>query len=119
MADQEEYEETELQLLTTLMDQSQALSLRRLLDEQHIPSVVLGGHNVNIVGCQPYQFYIDEDYFDAAKDVIDSYSSPTLVTGEIEGELGRLRSELNRIDANSAANAQVAMLCVASLEKLA
>ena len=62
MADQEEYEETELQLLTTLMDQSQALSLRRLLDEQHIPSVVLGGHNVNIVGCQPYQFYIDEDY---------------------------------------------------------
>ena len=104
---EEEYEETALQLLITLMDQPEALSLRRLLDTEHIPTVVIGGHAAAITGCQPYQFYVDEDYFDTAKDVIDSFSQPILITGEIEGQLARLKTELNRLEANPKAKSHV------------
>jgi hypothetical protein len=114
---EEEYEETALQLLITLMDQPQALSLRHLLDDQNIPTVVKGGHAAAINGCQPYQFYVDEDYFDPAKEVIDSYSQPTLLTGEIEGELSRLSKELNRLEANAQAKPHVEPLR-ASITKL-
>lgn len=114
---EEEYEETELQLLITLMDQAQAFSLRRLLDEQHIPSVVLGGHSVSITGCQPYQFFIDEDYFDSAQEVIESYSSPSLVTGEIEGDLLRLQNELKRFEGDGHVDSQLAAVR-ASMQKL-
>ena len=116
-SNEEEYEETALQLLITLMDQPQALSLRRLLDEQHIPTIVLGGHAAAISGCMPYQFYVDEDYFDAAKEVIDSYSQPTLLTGEIEGELSRLNKELNRLESNAQAKPHLEPLR-ASITKL-
>jgi hypothetical protein len=40
---------------------------------------------------------VDEDYLEAAQETLASFRSPSLVTGQIEGNLGRLRDELGRI----------------------
>jgi len=95
-ADDAEYEAT-LLLLTTLNDEPQAVYVRRLLDDAGIPSIMVGGHAPNIGQCEPYRLLVDEDYFEAAQETIESFNSPSLVTGQIEGNLARLESELNRL----------------------
>jgi hypothetical protein len=90
------FAESALQLLSTFSDESQAAFMRRLLDEAGVPSVLQGGHAQNVAGCEPYRLLVDEDYFEAAQETIASFNSPSLITGQIEGNLGRLREELDR-----------------------
>ena len=87
----------ELRLLSSFDDQTQAAFIRHLLDEAGVPSIVQGGHSTNVKGCEPYRVLVDEDYFEAAQETIESYRAPSLVTGQIEGNLGRLRDELRQI----------------------
>lgn len=87
----------ELRLLSSHDDQGQAAFIRHLLDQAGVPSVVQGGHSQNVKGCEPYRVLVDEDYFDAAQETVESYRSPSLVTGQIEGNLGRLQDELRQI----------------------
>jgi hypothetical protein len=99
----EPYEEDDasegvLQLLVTLTSASQATYVRRLLDDAGVPSVMLGGHGDDIRGGEPYRLFVDEDYFEAAQETIESFRSPTLVTGQIEGDLTRLQQELSRME---------------------
>lgn len=86
-----------LHLLGTMTEDAQAILLRRLLDEAEIPSILQGGHGLQIGQCVPFRILIDEDYFEAARETIAAYQSPALLTGQIEGDLGRLSSELNRL----------------------
>lgn len=88
----------ELRLLSSFDDQGQAAFVRHLLDEAGVPSVVQGGHSQNVKGCESYRVLVDEDYFEAAQETIESYRAPSLVTGQIEGNLGRLREELGQIE---------------------
>ncbi len=97
------YEEAEtsesvLQQLVTLTSGSQATYVRRLLDDAGVPSVMLGGHSDDIRSGDPYRIFVDEDYFEAAQETIESFRSPTLVTGQIEGDLTRLQQELGRME---------------------
>ena len=92
----EESSDETLHLLGTMDDDAQALVTRRLLDEAGIPSVVQGGH-ASIGHCAPYRIYVDEDYLDAARETLADYQAPSLVTGQIEGNLTRLSRELSRI----------------------
>jgi hypothetical protein len=87
-----------LRLLSTLTDESQLAYMRRLLDDAGVPSVVQGGHAQNVEGCAPYRLLVDEDYLDAARETIASYQSPSLVTGQIEGNLSRLQGELGQLE---------------------
>lgn len=87
----------ELRLLSSFDDQAQAAFVRHLLDEAGVPSVVQGGHSQNVKGCEPYRVLVDEDYFEAAQETIESYRAPSLVTGQIEGNLSRLQEELRQI----------------------
>jgi hypothetical protein len=88
----------ELRLLSSFDDEGQAAFIRHLLDEAGVPSVGRGGHAQNVKGCEPYHVLVDEDYFEAAQETIESYRAPSLVTGQIEGNLSRLREELKRIE---------------------
>ncbi len=92
-----ELEGDTLHLLSSFPDEAQAAFVRRLLDEAGIPSVVQGGHSTNTAHCEPFRVLVDEDYFEAAQETIESYRAPSLVTGQIEGNLTRLRDELGRI----------------------
>jgi hypothetical protein len=100
----DEYEEADdasegvLQLLVTLTSSSQATYVRRLLDDAGVPSVMHGGHGDDIRSGEPYRIFVDEDYFEAAQETIESFRSPTLVTGQIEGDLTRLQQELSRLE---------------------
>lgn len=93
----EETSEETLHLLGTLEDDAQAMLIRRLLDEAGIPSVVQGGHGAQIGHCLPFRVFVDEDYLDAARETINAYHAPGLITGQIEGDLARLSNELARI----------------------
>ncbi len=53
-------------------------------------------HRRSVTAC-PWQVLVDEDYVDAAKETVASYQSPTLITGQIEGELQRLSTDLTRL----------------------
>ena len=90
--------ESVLQQLVTLTSASQATYVRRLLDDAGVPSVMLGGHGDDIRSGEPYRIFVDEDYFEAAQETIESFRSPTLVTGQIEGDLTRLQQELSRLE---------------------
>ncbi|HEX4946457.1 MAG TPA: DUF2007 domain-containing protein [Blastocatellia bacterium] len=90
--------ENALQLLVTLTSASQATYVRHLLDEAEVPSVLRGGHGDDIRSGEPYRIYVDEDYIEAAQETIESFRSPTLVTGQIEGDLMRLQQEMNRLE---------------------
>lgn len=84
----------ELKLLTGTTSSSQASIVRRLLDEAGIPSIVQGGHGDEIGSGEPYQIFVDENWYDDARASIEAYMSPGLVTGQIEGDLQRLEKEL-------------------------
>jgi hypothetical protein len=88
---EEEESEGELQLLVTLTSTSQA-------SFAGVPSVLQGGQGDEVRSGEPYRIYVDEDYFEAAQETIESFRSPTLVTGQIEGDLTRLQQELKRLD---------------------
>ena len=90
--------ESVLQQLVTLTSASQATYVRRLLDDAGVPSVMLGGHGDDIRSGEPYRIFVDEDYFEAAQETIESFRSPTLVTGQIEGDLTRLQQEVSRLE---------------------
>ena len=90
--------ESVLQQLVTLTSASQATYVRRLLDDAGVPSVMLGGHSDDIRSGEPYRIFVDEDYFEAGQETIESFRSPTLVTGQIEGDLTRLQQELSRLE---------------------
>lgn len=87
-----------LQLLVTLTSASQATYVRRLLDDAGVPSVLHGGHGDDIRRGEPYRIFVDEDYIEAAQETIESFRSPSLVTGQIEGDLTRLQEELGRLE---------------------
>jgi capsule polysaccharide export protein KpsE/RkpR len=42
--------------------------------------------------------FVPNDYLEQAQEVLASYHSPSLVVGEIEGQLTRLESELQQIE---------------------
>ena len=96
--EEEETSEAVLQQLVTLTSASQATYVRRLLDDAGVPSVMLGGHGDDIRSGDPYRIFVDEDYFEAGQETIESFRSPTLVTGQIEGDLTRLQQELSRLE---------------------
>ena len=96
--EEEETSEAVLQQLVTLTSASQASYVRRLLDDAGVPSVLHGGHGDDIRSGEPYRIFVDEDYFEAAQETIESFRSPTLVTGQIEGDLTRLQQELSRLE---------------------
>jgi hypothetical protein len=116
-ADDEPGEDT-LRLLATFEDDTQAVFVRRLLDDAGIPSVVLGGHGANVRSCEPYRVLVDEDYFEAAEEAVESVRSPSLVTGQIEGYLARLTSELSRVERDHDYARPQVHAVRASLEKL-
>ena len=93
----EQVEEETLNLLATFNDDAQAILIRHLLDGAGIPSIVQGGHGPQIGHCVPYRVLVDEDYLEAAQEAIAAYQSPTLLTGQVEGDLVRLSTELNRL----------------------
>jgi hypothetical protein len=68
-----------------------------LLDGAGIPTIVQGGHGPHVGHCVPYRVFVDEDYVEAAQETIAAYQSPSLITGQVEGDLARLSTELNRL----------------------
>ena len=115
---EEDDSESELQLLLTLTSGSQATFVRQLLDTAGVPSVLHGGHGDEIRSGEPYRLYVDEDYLDAAQETIESFRSPTLVTGQIEGDLARLQLELKRLESESTHLRPQLHTVRASMEKL-
>jgi hypothetical protein len=97
--DTADFEGDSLRLLSSFDNDAQAAFTRRLLDEAGVPSVIQGGHTADVKACEPYRILVDEDYFEAAQETIESFRSPSLVTGQIEGNLSRLRDELDNIAA--------------------
>ena len=93
----EEVDEETLHLLGTFNDDAQAILMRHLLDGAGIPSIVQGGHGPRVGHCVPYRVLVDEDYVEAAQETIAAYQSPSLITGQVEGDLARLSTELNRL----------------------
>ena len=93
----EETGEETLRLLGTFNEDAQAIMVRHLLDGAGIPSIVQGGHGPQIGHCLPFRVFVDEDYVEAAQEAIATYQSPSLLTGQIEGDLARLSTELNRL----------------------
>ena len=88
----------EIKLLLSISSTSQASFVRRLLDESGIPSVIQGGHGDEIRTGEPYRIYVDEAWYDAGREAIESFSAPGLVTGQIEGDLARLEKELGPLE---------------------
>jgi hypothetical protein len=107
-----------LQLLVTLTSASQATYVRRLLDDADVPSIMKGGHGDDIRSGEPYRIFVDEDYIEAAQETIESFRSPTLVTGQIEGDLMRLQPELSRLEKENDRLRPQLHAVRASLEKL-
>ena len=93
----EEVSEETLHLLGTFNEDAQAILIRHLLDGAGIPSIVQGGHGPQVSHCVPYRVFVDEDYVEAAQETIAAYQSPSLMTGQVEGDLARLSTELNRL----------------------
>jgi len=121
--DEESGAETEfaaggLHLLSSFANESQMAHARRLLDGAGVPSVVQEGYDRNVEGGEPYQIYVDEDYLEEAQAVLASYYSPSLITGEIEGNLDRLQSELRRIEREQKNLAPHLQTVVKSVERL-
>lgn len=96
-ADAADSDEEVLHSLGAFTDEAQAVLIRRLLDEAAIPSVVQGGHAPQIGQCTPWRIFVDEDYLDAARETLASFQAPTLLTGQIEGALGRFENELGQL----------------------
>ena len=96
-AEAEDDAEDTIKPLGVFGDDAQAMLIRRLLDEADIPSVVHGGHAQQIGQCTPWRIFVDEDYFDSAKETLASYQAPTLLTGQIEGVLGQFENELGQL----------------------
>lgn len=115
---EQEVGEDTLRLLGTFEEDAQAVYVRRLLDDAGIPSVVVGGHGATIRSCEPYRVFVDEDYFEAAQETIESFRSPSLVTGQIEGNLSRLERELQRLEREHDYARPQVQAVRASLEKL-
>jgi hypothetical protein len=93
----EEVDEETLHLLGTFNEDAQAILIRHLLDGAGIPTIVQGGHGPQVGHCVPYRVFVDEDYVEAAQETIAAYQSPSLITGQVEGDLARLSTELNRL----------------------
>jgi len=93
----EEVSEEALHLLGTFNEDAQAILIRHLLDGAGIPTIVQGGHGPQVGHCVPYRVFVDEDYVEAAQEAIAAYQSPSLITGQVEGDLARLSTELNRL----------------------
>lgn len=115
---EEDDSDSELQLLLTLRSNSQTAFVRRLLDDAGVPSVLHGGHGDEVRSGEAYRIYVDEDYFEAAQETIESFRSPTLVTGQIEGDLLRLKQELPRLERENEHVRPQLHAVRASLEKL-
>ncbi|MBL8203545.1 MAG: hypothetical protein JNM09_04890 [Blastocatellia bacterium] len=111
-------DESSLVLITSVREQSQALFLRRLLDEAGVPSVMAGGHGDRVGTGEAYRIYVDEDWTEGAQETIDAFKSSSLVTGQIEGELARLRQELDRVEQESRSTSEPLQAVRTSLEKL-
>jgi hypothetical protein len=94
----DDHEEDTLKLLANFNDEGEIALARRLLDEGGVPSVVHGGHAQNVGACAAFQLFVDEDYVDSARETLAAYQSPSLVTGQIEGQLVRLQQELTQIE---------------------
>ena len=92
----EESSEETLHLLGTFDDDASAIVMRKLLDDAAIPSIVQGGHGT-IGHCVPFRVYVDEDYLEAARETLSEHQAPSLITGQIEGNLTRLSRELSRL----------------------
>ncbi len=92
------HDEDALKLLASFNDEGEIALARRLLDEGGVPSVVHGGHAQNVEACAAFQLFVDEDYVDAARETLATYQSPSLVTGQIEGQLVRLQQELIQVE---------------------
>jgi hypothetical protein len=110
--------EDTLRLLGTYEEDAAAHFVRRLLDDAGIPSVLVGGHGASVRACEPYRVLVDEDYVEAAEETIESFRSPSLVTGQIEGNLTRLAAELSRIERDHEYARPQAVAVRASVEKL-
>jgi hypothetical protein len=93
-----DHDEDDLKLLASFNDEGEIVLARRLLDEGGVPSVVHGGHAQNVGACNAFQLFVDEDYVDAARETLAAYQSPSLVTGQIEGQLVRLQQELIQVE---------------------
>lgn len=113
-----EFEAGGLHLLASLADESQVAYARHLLDGAGVPSVVQGGHARDTGSCEPYRLYVHEDDWEEAQTVLASYDSPSLVTGEIEGNLDRLQSNLQRIEREQKNLAPHLRTVVNSIERL-
>lgn len=110
--------DSELQLLLTLKSSSQTAFVRRLLDDAGVPSVLHGGHGDEVRSGDAYRLYVDEDYFEAAQETIESFRAPSLVTGQIEGDLQRLAQELQRLERENSTARPHLHTVRASMEKL-
>jgi hypothetical protein len=113
-----EFERGGLHLLSSFADEPQLAYARRLLDAAGVPSVIQGGHARNVEGCGPYRLYVAEADLEQAQAVLASYDSPSLVTGEIEGNLDRLQSSLRRIEREQKHLAPQLQTVVKSIERL-
>ena len=113
-----EIDESALRLLSHFNEEAQAALVRRLLDEAGVPSVLQGGHAQSVGGCEPYRLLVDEDYIDAAQETVEAARSPSLVTGQIEGILGRLQDGLRQVGRERSRLAPQVQAVEASLERL-
>ncbi len=118
MSYSDEDDDSSLVLLTTVAEQSQAMFMRRLLDEAGVPSVMLGGHGDRVGSGEAYRIYVDEDWSEGAQETIESFKSTSLVTGQIEGDLMRLKQELDRIENETRSTSAPLQTVRASLDKL-
>jgi hypothetical protein len=92
------FDKSALRLLSTFTDEAQATYVRRVLDDAGVPSVIQGGHARTVESCTACRLFVDEAYLEIAQETLESYHSPSLVTGEIEGQLDRLQKELYWIE---------------------
>lgn len=118
MSYSDEEDDSSLVLLTTVAEQSQAMFMRRLLDEAGVPSVMLGGHGDRVGSGEAYRIYVDEDWTEGAQETIEAFKSTSLVTGQIEGDLLRLKQELDRIENETRSTSAPLQTLRGSLDKL-
>lgn len=116
--EEDDNDESSLVLITTVAEQSQAMFLRRLLDEAGVPSVMLGGHGDRVGSGEAYRIYVDEDWTEGAQETIEAFRSTSLVTGQIEGDLARLKQELDRIETEARGTSAPIQAVRTSLDKL-
>jgi hypothetical protein len=94
----EEDESGGLRFFIGFTNEAQAAYARQLLDVAGVPTVVRGGHAASVEDCQHYQLFVHEDFVEAAQAVLDSYHSPSLVTGEIEDHLRHFQQALDAVE---------------------